>query len=107
MPIYVFQCKRCELTFEVFQSMSEEHRADCAECGAKDAKRVYVPFHMKVATDSEITQRLHGIPRQRIEKSKELRADRAKRKRDPGSEHDLVSNELHGPPKKKRVTTGG
>jgi len=106
MPIYEFECEKCG-SFEVFQSMAEEHRADCPTCGAKDARRMYSPFHMKVATDAEISQRLHGIPRQRIERSKELRADRANRKRDPKSEHDLVSNELRGPYTKRRITRGG
>ncbi len=106
MPIYEYECKKCG-SFEVFQSMTEEHRADCPTCGAKDSKRVYTTFSMNVATDAEISQRLHGVPKQRIEKAKELRADRAKRKKDPSSEHDLVSNELHGPQKQKRITTGG
>jgi len=108
MPIYEFECSRCKLKFEVIQRMVEDHRADCPECGKPDAKRVYSMFSMNVATDAEISQRLHGVPKQRIEKAKELRNDRAKRKRDPSSEYDIVSNELHGPQKrKKKLITGG
>ena len=43
MPIYEFKCtnRKCQTKlFELFQNMSEDHKADCPDCGNK-AKRKY------------------------------------------------------------------
>ena len=88
MPLYEFDCDECG-RFEVRQHFGDEHVAKCPKCGAENTKRVYSMFRMSVMTDSEIQQRLMGVPKKRIEKAKELRSDRAKRQSDPSC-HSLI-----------------
>jgi putative FmdB family regulatory protein len=38
MPTYVYECKKCEKTFEVEQRIVEDPLKDC-QCGAKDSLR--------------------------------------------------------------------
>ena len=33
MPNYDYQCKSCELAFEVFQKITDKHKRKCPECG--------------------------------------------------------------------------
>jgi putative FmdB family regulatory protein len=40
MPTYEYECKSCGHTFEVFQSISEEPKKHCPECG-KDVRRLF------------------------------------------------------------------
>ena len=42
MPAYEFKCHDCEIHFEVFQRLSDDHEADCPDCHAP-AQRVYTP----------------------------------------------------------------
>jgi len=35
MPTYGYKCDKCEKTFELFQSMTEEPVKKCPECGGK------------------------------------------------------------------------
>ena len=35
MPIYEYQCEKCEYIFEELQSIHEEALTDCPECAAK------------------------------------------------------------------------
>ena len=50
MPFYDYECEKHGV-FEVFQSMTEEHKADCPVCH-KDARRLFAP------------SALHGLPSQ-------------------------------------------
>ena len=38
--LYQFKCDECDCQFEVKQSIYEEHRANCPQCG-KEAQRIY------------------------------------------------------------------
>ena len=45
MPLYVYQCERCEVRTEFFQRRMEPPRtAVCEACGSLDMERVYTPF---------------------------------------------------------------
>lgn len=39
MPTYVYECKKCEKTFEVEQRIVEDALTDCSLCGAKGSLR--------------------------------------------------------------------
>ena len=102
MPTYEYHCTRCDMYFEMVQGMLDEHVAACPECGSSKTKRVFSIPATQVMTDSEFDQRKMGVPKARIDRTKELKQDLAKRKKDPQSERDLVSNELHSPAKTRR-----
>ncbi|MHB8574736.1 MAG: FmdB family zinc ribbon protein [Dehalococcoidia bacterium] len=45
MPIYVYQCSRCDVRTEVFQRrLNAELQARCEACGSADVERVFMPF---------------------------------------------------------------
>ena len=98
MPTYEFECKKCGV-FEVKQAMRDKHEATCPECGREDTKRIYGIPGISVMSDAEISASIMGVPKRRLDESKRLRDERAKRKKDPQSDVDLVSNELHVPKK--------
>ena len=50
MPFYDYECENHGV-FEVFQSMTEEHKAECAKCG-RGGRRIFT------------TSALHGLPGQ-------------------------------------------
>jgi putative FmdB family regulatory protein len=35
MPMYEYECKKCEHTFEELQRMTDKPLKECPECGAK------------------------------------------------------------------------
>ena len=58
MPLYVYQCRRCEVRTEVFQRRMDTPRdAVCEACGSVDMQRVYTP----VATYRSELDRLHSL----------------------------------------------
>ena len=45
MPIYVYQCNRCDVRTEVFvRRQSTTLSAPCQSCGSADTDRVFTPF---------------------------------------------------------------
>ena len=45
MPIYVYQCNRCDVRTEVFQRrLNAASLAACEACGSADLERVFTPF---------------------------------------------------------------
>jgi putative FmdB family regulatory protein len=45
MPLYVYQCRRCDVRTEVFQRrMDTPREAVCEACGSVELERVYTPF---------------------------------------------------------------
>jgi len=45
MPIYVYQCPRCEVRSEVFsRRITSEQQVPCEACGAVRMDRVFTPF---------------------------------------------------------------
>ena len=40
MPIYEYQCQKCEHVLEALQKISEEPLRFCPECGAEELKRL-------------------------------------------------------------------
>ncbi len=40
MPSYDYKCEKCGQVFEFFQSMSEESKKDCPNCGTPSLKRL-------------------------------------------------------------------
>ncbi len=45
MPLYVYQCRRCDVRTEVFQRrMDTPREAMCEACGSHEMERVYTPF---------------------------------------------------------------
>ena len=58
MPLYLYQCRRCEVRTEVFQrSMHGTRSATCEACGSADLDRVYTP----VATYRSELDRLRSL----------------------------------------------
>ncbi|WP_437204984.1 FmdB family zinc ribbon protein [Planctomicrobium sp. SH664] len=43
MPTYDYECKSCQHTWEVFQSIKADPIKKCPECGKNQAKRVIGP----------------------------------------------------------------
>ena len=41
MPTYDYLCDGCEHTFELFQSITEEHKRECPECGKLKLRRLF------------------------------------------------------------------
>lgn len=39
MPTYVYECKDCKHTFELFQGINEEKLTQCPECGKESLHR--------------------------------------------------------------------
>ena len=35
MPNYTYRCKDCEIEFEYFQGINDEHLQECEECGGE------------------------------------------------------------------------
>lgn len=45
MPIYVFQCRRCDVRTEAFfRSMNVNRTVACESCKSEDVERVFTPF---------------------------------------------------------------
>jgi len=45
MPIYVYQCNRCDVRTEVFfRRLNAEREVLCEACGSPDLERVFTPF---------------------------------------------------------------
>ena len=58
MPLYDYQCQRCEVRTEVFQRrMNAPREAVCEACGSLDMARVYTPF----ATYRSELDKLHAL----------------------------------------------
>ncbi|MFG0336299.1 MAG: FmdB family zinc ribbon protein [Maioricimonas sp. JB049] len=43
MPTYDYQCKKCDHTWELFQSITSDPVRKCPECGKLSARRVIGP----------------------------------------------------------------
>jgi len=41
MPIYEYNCKTCEKSFEIFQGFSDEPLKNCPECGNPVEKKIH------------------------------------------------------------------
>jgi putative FmdB family regulatory protein len=102
MPIYEFRCPKCELEFEVVQGMKEKHEAPCPECGNEETKRVFSIPGTRCITDAELQQRMMGVPKERISRTKDLIYDKAVRQKDANSEREEISNEYHISEKTRR-----
>lgn len=98
---YEFQCLECKKTFEIEQGMKEKHVSACIYCNNKNTKRIFSIPHINVISDKDLSARFLGVPKSRLEKTKELKDNREKRKKDPKSEQEIFSNELHVPHKKQ------
>lgn len=45
MPIYVYQCGRCDVRSEVFERrLNSDHVVRCEACGSSEVERVFTPF---------------------------------------------------------------
>ena len=44
MPIYVYQCDKCKVRTEVYQSYSEKSLTVCPECKQEELRKVYNPM---------------------------------------------------------------
>jgi len=95
LALYEFECLKCKKKFDVDQPMGTEHVADCPFCKVSETRRIFSVPYLNIISDTDLAARLIGVPKARLEKSKELRDNRAKRKKDPKSEKDIKSNELH------------
>jgi putative FmdB family regulatory protein len=100
LAIYEFECLKCDKKFEVDQPMISEHISDCPYCKGSNTKRIYNIPHINVISDSDLSARLIGVPKSRLDKAKELRDSREKRQKRPEKESDVLDNSLH-PNKKK------
>jgi putative FmdB family regulatory protein len=106
MAVYEFKCLKCKDSFEIRQPMGSEHIADCPVCKGSKTQRVFTIPALNIITDSELSARSVGVPKARLEKMKELKDGRSKRKKDPKNEMEEASNELHVPKKKSDLKGG-
>ena len=56
MPLYEYECKKCQIVFEQIQSVSQRDNAQCEECESFDVKRKEV-YETTMGCDA-----LHHIP---------------------------------------------
>jgi putative FmdB family regulatory protein len=51
MPIYEFQCRRCNRSFELRQSLKEHeaHRPTCPSCGSDDTQPMLSAFFARTS----------------------------------------------------------
>ncbi len=48
MPIYEYECKKCEGVFEIFQGFNDQPATKCEECGGKLKRLISLSsFHLK------------------------------------------------------------
>ena len=48
MPIYEYQCKKCESVFEILQGFNDKPATKCEECGGRLKRLISVSaFHLK------------------------------------------------------------
>lgn len=54
MPTYVYQCRACNATFEITQSLADHDAAtpNCPECGSAEVGQTPAPFIAKTAKKS-------------------------------------------------------
>jgi putative FmdB family regulatory protein len=56
MPLYEYQCKKCEKKFEILISASKANGAqECPECGSKETNRLLSSFCASVGTSKNST----------------------------------------------------
>ncbi|NOX97872.1 MAG: zinc ribbon domain-containing protein [Nitrospirae bacterium] len=54
MPIYEFQCQKCQEEFEVlFRSFREEKNVSCPQCGSGKVDRLLSLFGLKAGSTSK------------------------------------------------------
>lgn len=80
--------------------MGTEHIADCPECNTSKTKRIFHVPYCNIISDQDLAARLIGVPKSRLEKTKELKDSRNKRQKDPHQESDVYDNSLHTNKKK-------
>ena len=104
MPTYEYHCTRCDIRFEKTQTMLEKHEADCPECGASknETKRVFSISATRCISDGELQQRMMGVPKERMAMTSHLMHEKIKRRKDPSTEREAISNEYHMPGKTRR-----
>ena len=68
MPYYVYSCKNCEETLEIWHSMSEKKK-DCPSCGSIDSL-FKVPSFSKTSFDSNKKQKVGSVVDKYIEDTK-------------------------------------
>ncbi len=48
MPLYEYQCAKCEARFEKIEKLSAPHKQKCPRCGGKAERQLSAPgFHFK------------------------------------------------------------
>ena len=94
MAFYDFRCEECGEKFETEQAMLDKHEAPCPKCGG-ETERIFTSFPGLINNFRWTGSILRGVPRSRMEQTDHLRDERNNRKKDPQSELDEVSSELH------------
>ena len=57
MPIYVYQCSRCDVRTEVFQRrLNAQLDVLCSACGSEEMRRVWAPFALARSEIDELQQ---------------------------------------------------
>ena len=104
MPIYEYHCTRCDIIFDMVQTMLEKHESDCPECGAPkdETERIFAIPASRCISDGELQQRMMGVPKERIAMTSHLMHEKIKRRKDPSNEREEISNEYHIPQKTRR-----
>ena len=46
MPLYTYQCDRCNTKFEFFQHYTDDPITTCPECQTATMRKVYQPTHV-------------------------------------------------------------
>jgi len=61
MPLYEYQCKKCEKKFEsIVSSIKADEPQECPECGAKESSRLLSSFCASVKSGSSPSCNLKG-----------------------------------------------
>ena len=77
MPLYTYQCKKCEEIYEIFHGMSEEHN-ECEKCGQQGCLIRLPPEFLSSLNKVEKDAKIGSLVESHIKQAKE---DLAKEKK--------------------------
>jgi len=83
MPLYEYLCKKCTNKFEARTNFANKDNMCCPKCQSK-AQRIFTPPALHIISDAELTNRLLGVPKERLERTREMKEKREKERKEHG-----------------------